>query len=127
MPKEKKKKQKSVLGFIRALFLSYLMTACIVVVLGFILYKQGLSHQMMLIGSIAAYVLSCFMGGIVMGKSGRARAFLWGMALGGTYYAVLLLISVLIPNQTSVDQWSILINLGICVLSGMTGAMVAKK
>ncbi len=128
MEKEvRRSKKRSVLGFVRALLLAFVVTAVNVFLLGIVLYKVGLSHGLMLGGSIVIYILSCFMGGFVLGKGGRKKAFLWGLLLGTVYYMVLLLIALLVPRQDTADQWSVAINLGICALSGMTGAMLVKK
>ena len=114
-------------GFLRALLVSYLVSTLILLLLAFILYKWGLSETVMTAGTIATYVLSGFVGGILLGKSGRSRAFLWGLLLGTVYYMLLLLAALLLPVKETNAGITILINLGICMLSGMTGAMVAKK
>ncbi|MGN0169736.1 MAG: TIGR04086 family membrane protein [Lachnospiraceae bacterium] len=128
MAKERKKKDlRSFGGFLRALLASYLVSTLVLLILAFILYKWGLSENIMMAGTIITYVLSGFVGGVFLGKSGRNRAFLWGLLLGTVYYMLLLLAALLLPVKETNSGITTLINLGICMLAGMTGAMVVKK
>lgn len=128
MAKERKRKNlRSLWGFLRALLASYLISTLVLMILAFILYKWGLSETIMMAGTIITYVLSGFVGGVFMGKSGRSRAFLWGLLLGAVYYMLLLLAALVLPVQETNSGIAILVNLGICMLAGMTGAMVVKK
>ena len=128
MAKDRKKKDlRSLWGFLRALLASYLISTLVLLILAFILYKWGLSENVMMAGTIVTYVLSGFVGGVFLGKSGRNRAFLWGMLLGAVYYMLLLLAALVLPVKETNSGITTLINLGICMLAGMTGAMVVKK
>lgn len=128
MTKEQKKKDlRSLWGFLRALLAAYLVSTLVLLILAFILYKWGLSENIMMAGTIITYVLSGFVGGVLLGKSGRNRAFLWGLLLGTIYYMLLLLAALILPVKESNLGLTTMINLGICMLAGMTGAMVVKK
>lgn len=118
---------RKIFGFLRVMVVSYIITGVLLLILAYILYKWELSEMLMTIGSLLIYVLSCFFAGLFIGKSGRSRAFAWGMFAGIIYYLILLGIALLIPGEESASATTIFINMLICGASGMTGAMVFKK
>lgn len=126
MAKEKKKVV-GVRGFVCALLASYAVSAVVMVVLALILYKWGLSEKIMAVGTIVTYILSGLAGGILMKKSGRSHSFLWGLLLGAVYYLVLLLLALVLPGREGMADMSVALNLAICMLAGMTGAMLSQK
>ena len=62
----------------KALIFSYIVTAVILLLLSFILYKVQIPSGVVSVGVILAYILSTFVGGFFIGKKVEARKFLWG-------------------------------------------------
>lgn len=118
---------RKIFGFLRVMVVAYMITGVLLLLLAFILYKWELSEMVMTAGTLVIYVLSCFFAGVLMGKGGRSRAFAWGMLAGVMYYLILLGIALLVQEQESASATTILINMMICAVSGMTGAMVFRK
>lgn len=124
---KKRRLEGGVLGFFRALLVTDVITLLILILLAFILYKWGLSETLMRISTLFIYIISCMCGGMLLAKGGKKRAFIWGLLLGTAYYLSLLLIAILLPVKPSTIQVSIVLNLAICALAGMTGAMIVRK
>lgn len=109
----------------KALVLSYGITSLMLLLLAFLLYKFHLDEKQVGFGIIAIYLLSCFIGGLYMGKKTGNKKFLWGFLHGCIYFIVLLCISA-ITNKTAPNFTSQLaIALGMCVLGGTIGGMVS--
>ena len=69
---------------IRSLFASYLLAAVLLIVLAFLLYKFHLKESHVGLAVSAIYVVTCFLGGFLMGKGIRQRRFFWGFLLPWT-------------------------------------------
>lgn len=86
---------------VKVLIAAYLVTMVILLVLAGLLYKLELSEPVVDGGIIAAYVLSCFLGGFLMGKLQKTRKFMWGMIIGLLYYAVLFGVSFCMKQSSA--------------------------
>ena len=75
------------LQMIKALFLAYAVTAVLLLLLAFLLYKLQLGESQVNLGIMIIYIVSCLAGGFYMGRKGKMRRFLWGMGLGAGYSA----------------------------------------
>lgn len=106
-----------------SLLCSYLVTAVLILVLAFLLYKFGLSEKAVRIGIIIVYVAGTFIGGYLAGRKLQNRKFLWGFLLGMLYFAGLLLISSLVNIPDSAQGSSLLSTLIICAAGGTMGGM----
>lgn len=114
---------RKVIGFMRVILAAYLVTGVLLLILAFVLYKWQVSEALMTVGTLVIYILSCFVAGLLLGKSGRSRSFAWGLLAGVVYYLILLGISIAMPDNESASGFTIFINAAICAVSGMTGAM----
>ena len=74
---------------------------------------------------IPPYILSCFFGGIIAGKTMRTRRFFWGLVLGSLYFLFLYLMSLAQKDGVTEDSKRLLSVLAMCTLSGMAGGMVS--
>ena len=57
-----------VVWILKALLISYIITAVFLLILALLLYKLELNEQKVTMGIVAIYVLSTFAGGFLMGK-----------------------------------------------------------
>ena len=71
----------------KSLLASYVLTALLLFLLAFLLYKFDLGESKVNLGITVIYILSCFLGGFLVGKGAGTRKFLWGMVLGAIYAA----------------------------------------
>lgn len=113
------------LFFLKTLFFTYLLTGILLFVLAFVLYKLGLSNTQVQTGVYLIYILSCFLGGFLAGRKMKNRRFLWGMMMGGLYFAVLFLVSSLSGKPLESGFSYLLLVLAICLAGGSAGGMLS--
>lgn len=118
-------RDKKVMWMLKALLASYIVTGILLLVLTLFLYKLELNEQMVSAAVIAIYLLSTFIGGIIIGKLTRVRKFLWGLVLGVIYFALLLFITLGVYRTLSADAVSLLTTFILCSGGGMAGGMCA--
>lgn len=109
----------------KALIFSYIVTAVILLLLSFILYKVQIPSGVVSVGVILAYILSTFVGGFFIGKKVEARKFLWGIAIGAIYFLLVIIISIVMNKAAFGSAGSIVTVLGMCLLGGMLGGMIS--
>jgi putative membrane protein (TIGR04086 family) len=110
---------------IKTFFVMYILSGLLLVLLAYIVSKVEQQEAVARWGVIGIYVISCLAGGFVMGKWKKQRKFLWGMAAGFCYVAVLILIAVVMAGGTFPSVAFMATALCICVFSGMLGGMLS--
>ena len=110
---------------VRALIAAYILSGILLVVLSFALFKLRLPEKQVNLAVCAVYILSCFFGGIIAGKTMRTRRFFWGLVLGSLYFLFLYLMSLAQKDGVTEDTKRLLSVLAMCTLSGMAGGMVS--
>lgn len=110
---------------IRTIFTAYILTAVLLLVLAFGLYQFHLSEGQVGLGVNAIYVITCFIGGIIAGKSAKVRRFLWGFASGTVYFLILLAVSFLINKEIGSDMQELLLIFAMCAGGGTLGGMIS--
>jgi len=109
---------------LKCLLFSYILTAALLLLLAFLLYKLGLSEGIVSIAISAIYVIATFMAGFIAGKKLQTRKFLWGMLLGAAYFVVLAVISLLVNQSVGELGNSFLTTLTLCAAGGTLGGML---
>lgn len=110
---------------LRSLFASYLLAAVLLVILAFLLYKFHLKESHVGLAVSAVYVITCFMGGLLMGKGIRQRRFFWGFLLGALYFAILAAASWFLEKGLPMDTGQLVRTFIMCAASGTIGGMLS--
>ena len=113
------------LQMIKALFLAYAVTAVLLLLLAFLLYKLQLGESAVNMAVTGVYVITCLVGGILAGKASGQHKFLWGLATGVLYFLILLAASFFLNGGLEADVKELLTVLGMCAGSGTIGGMVS--
>lgn len=113
----------NIFSYLKTLIITAVFSAILIFLLSLIFYKFKLQESQISIGIIAIYVLSCLLGGILIGKKIRQRKFLWGMLFGILYFLILLCISLCVNRGLLHSISNLLTTLAICTCSGMCGGM----
>ena len=114
-----------ILRVVKALFVSYILTAVCLLILALLLLKMNLTEANVNIGIIVTYLLSCFLGGFVLGKTMGKRKFLWGIALGASYFLIAFLISAFVYQGSPSAVSHVMTTLLLCLGGGMAGGMIS--
>ena len=112
-------------GILKALLSAYIVTGILLVVLALLLYKAGLSEEVVNAGILLIYVISSFAGGFVMGKLTGNRKFLWGLVTGILYFILLIVISLGLYHSLQADLMNLATTFLLCAGGGMLGGMVS--
>lgn len=119
------KRNQSLLSVLKILLLMYVVTGIMLLVLTMLLSKLQLTESAVSVGIVAIYVVSGFLGGLLTGKKMKNRKFIWGMVMGGCYFLVLVLGSILFHKGLDMEASRFLTTLILCTASGMVGGMVS--
>ncbi len=117
--------QTIVKDFIKILFLMYVTTMLLLLLLAWVLFKMQPQEMVSKIWLIAVYVISGFLGGFLIGKRAKNRKFLWGFLIGAVYFAILFGVSLLLYKGISDDWLHLLMTFALCAASGTVGGMLS--
>ncbi len=117
--------KRNILSFLKFLFVSFFISVLLLFLLAFLLFKFHLSDTVVSAAVVAIYVLSNFLTGFLAGKTMGQQKYLWGLGIGGAYFCVLLLVSVLSGQMFSEIGQGFAMTLFLCLASGMLGGMVS--
>lgn len=107
------------------LLMSYALTAVILLLMALLLFKLSLSAEIISVGIIITYVLSCFLAGLLAGKKMKQKRFMWGMVMGIAYFAVLFVLSIAVNRADGTITDALFTTLFLCVGGGMLGGMLS--
>lgn len=112
-------------ALLKSLLTAYILTGIMLLLLAFIMLKIGPESDVIHMGIVFSYIFSSFVGGFLIGKRMLVKKFLWGVLLGGSYFAVILVISVLLNQGIPEIGMELISVFAMCGLGGMLGGMLS--
>ena len=109
----------------KCMLAAYILTAGLLLLLAFMLYRFGLSEKVVSICIIAIYIVVTFLAGMLAGKKAGKRRFLWGLAMGITYYMILVIVSMIVNKGAQAVAGNMATVFFLCAGSGMLGGMLS--
>lgn len=109
----------------KCMLAAYLLTAGLLLLLAFMLYRFGLSEKVVSVCIIAIYIAVTFLAGLLAGKRATKRRFLWGLAMGIAYYVILVIVSMIVNRGAQDIAGNMLTVFFLCACSGMLGGMLS--
>lgn len=122
---KKEIRSSNILFLLKCLLFSYILTGGFLLQLALFLYKFQLSEKIVSIAIIVIYVIAVFFAGFMTGKRMGSRKFLWGLAVGLAYFAVMALISLAVNHEFKDLGTHFFTTLSICAAGGMLGGMLS--
>ncbi len=110
---------------LKCLLFAYLLTTGFLLLLALLLYRFGLSEKIVSVCIIAIYIIVTFFAGFLTGKREGNRKFLWGLMMGGLYFLILVIVSLIVNHGLSGISGNFFTVLILCAGSGMLGGMVS--
>lgn len=110
---------------IKCMLGAYILTAGLLLLLAFILYRFGLSEKVVSVCIIAIYIAVTFLAGLLAGKREGKRKFLWGLIMGVLYFGILTVVSLVVNKGMEDVAGNMLTVFFLCAGSGMLGGMVS--
>ena len=111
---------------LKALLISYILTGGMLLLLALLLYKLSLSEGIVSICIIAIYVIASFVAGNYTGRQMDSRKFIWGLVMGGAYFIVLALISLIVNHSLKDVATNFFTVMALCMAGGMLGGMYSN-
>ena len=109
----------------KCMLAAYILTAGLLLLLAFMLYRFGLSEKVVSLCIIGIYIAVTFMAGFIAGKRAGKRKFLWGLGVGIAYYAILVMVSLIVNRGLQDVSGNMLTVFFLCAGSGMLGGMIS--
>lgn len=116
---------KTIIRVLKALLLSYVVTGVLLLLLALLLYKMQLGEKEVSAGIVAVYLTATLTGGLAAGKMAKSRRFLWGLATGVLYFALLLLITLGVYRTLDGSGVHLFTTFVLCAGGGMVGGMIS--
>ncbi len=116
---------KKVIFVTKCMLAAYILTAGLLLLLAFMLYRFGLSEKVVSICIIAIYIIVTFLAGLVAGKRAGKKKFLWGLAMGVMYFVILVIVSMVVNKGPQDVAQNMVTVFFLCAGSGMLGGMIS--
>ena len=113
-----------VIFIIKCMLGAYILTAGLLLLLAFMLYRFGLSEKVVSICIIAVYIIVTFLAGLLAGKREGRKKFLWGLMMGVLYFGILVIVSLVVNSGLEDVAGNLMTVFVLCAGSGMLGGMV---
>ena len=110
---------------LKSLLFSYILTGVMLALLAFLLYRFGLGERAVSVAIIVIYVVATLFSGFMAGKRIKSRRFLWGLVMGGAYFLVLAVVSLIAGKGDVQIGSSFFTTLALCAGGGMLGGMLS--
>lgn len=110
---------------IKCMLGAYVLTAGLLLLLAFMLYRFGLSEKVVSVCIIAIYILVTFFAGLLAGKREGKRKYLWGLAMGVLYFGILVVVSLVVNKGLEDVAGNMMTVFFLCAGSGMLGGMIS--
>lgn len=117
--------QNRITSLLKTLFASYFFTVLALLAAAFAMYKLSLKQEQMETVIVLLYLLSCFIGGFLTGKTMKSRRLVWGLAFGLAYFLILMGVSVAIRHALYSSTKEVLKVLAFCAAGGALGGIAS--
>lgn len=123
--KKRGKRVNKSIAIVKALFVSYLVTGMILLLLAILMYKVSPPDMIIRVGIIFSYIFSAFTGGLILGKKANSKRYLWGILFGVLYFVIILAVSALLNKDVIGNMGNAVTVFFMCTMGGMLGGMVS--
>ncbi len=110
---------------IKCMLCAYVLTAGLLLLLAFMLYRFGLSEKVVSVCIIAIYIFVTFFAGLLVGKREGKRKYLWGLAMGALYFGILVVVSLVVNKGLEDVAGNMMTVFFLCAGSGALGGMIS--
>lgn len=117
-------KSSSIVQLVKGVVVAYILSAILLLLLAFLMYRVDLAEGLVRGGIIFSYVFSCLVGGMLVSKKQKGRKYLWGILGGSVYYLILFVVSLICNQGLPENLVSAFMPLLLCLGGGMIGGML---
>lgn len=113
-----------IIPILKVLLFEFILSIILLLIIAFVMYKTGMGQGTAKILILGVYLVSTFLGGLIIGKAEKSKRLIWGAAAGILYLAVLLVASVIV-NSGLTGENNIILSAACCILGGCLGGMTS--
>lgn len=117
-------KSAAVVQWVKGVIIAYAVSAVVLLILAFLMFQWNVGDEIIRGGVVFAYVISCFIYGILVSGQHAGKKYLWGILAGAVYYVILLIVSMIWNRAVFTSIPGILPALFLCLAGGMLGGMM---
>lgn len=117
--------RKNIVNYVIVLAGMFILSAILLAIMAAVIWKTDAGAGAVSGCVIAVYIITNFIGGFVAGKRAGKHKFLWGIATGAVYFAVILLVGIWFMGSEINGSSEMITSAMICIISGMFGGMIA--
>lgn len=117
--------KENIIPVAKTIVVTAIVTIAMLMILSLLLLKVGFEDKTVLIGIGVIYFAANMAGGFIIGKVKEKRRFIWGLAVGITYFLVLSLVSFLVTGQVYQGDMPVIAGLLCCVGGGFIGGIIS--
>lgn len=117
--------KRTVMQIFKVTMIMAALTAMLLLVLSFMLYKINMSEKLIAVGIVVIYVLVNLLGGFLVGKIKEKNKYKWGILVGLIYFISLTLVSTIITGEMYGNGMQAIWAMLSCIGGGMLGGMCA--
>ena len=110
---------------LKAVLASYIITGLLLLLLTFLVYQFQIEETFIEMGITGTYLISTFIGGVIVGKLIGKRRFAWGILLGIVYIGLLYGISYGVYGEIDIKGLENMKPVFLCIGGGMLGGMLS--
>ena len=110
-----------IFSLLKALAVSYIITAILLLITAFLMYKLGLGDTVIHLSIIIIHGISVFLGGFLTGKMVKEQKYIWGLMC---YVLVIGIVSFIMNGTIHISAGGTLTNVILCLAAGMLGGML---
>lgn len=114
----------TMMGIVKFLFIAYVVTLIVLVILALLLFKANISEEVVNGGVVFSYIFSSFIAGLFFCKQREGRKFLWGAMIGFLYFVIIMSVSMILNRQLFMQIPNLFSVFVLCTLGGMMGGML---
>lgn len=114
-----------IISVIKTLIATYVISSIILLIIAALMYKCDIGDNVVNILVIISYIISTFIGGVIIGKVEKENKYLWGGIVGISYFVVLVVISLIVNGNISESASSVISTMLYCTAGGMIGGMIS--
>lgn len=117
--------KKIAVTILKETLIQMLISVILIAVAAFVVLKISPSDAVVKVIILAIYAISSFVGGFILGKVMDRRKFLWGMASGAVYIAVILLVAFIVKGNLNAGTIGVVSGIITSMAGGTLGGMLS--
>ncbi len=117
--------EQKIIVLLKNLFLSYILTFFMLIILAFIAYRWELKDKTISIVLIITYIIATSLGGFLTGKKIKEKKFLWGLGLAVIYLILFCVLAIAFHGISGFATANTITTIILCLASGMLGGMLS--